>query len=457
MTCETRVMAEAPGKREEPVTDIKQVGLGLFAVLLLMGTAVKVCGKPAHPDAPVVAVASARPSASPISSAVPPPATREPAGLSAPIAAAYAKDGEVIVAGLDVPAKAIRVQRLDDKGAIVADGVAFDGVKWSSDSELKLAAGGGAIAVTWHGLRQEKLVRQLVMLGADLSKKLDPTEVSSAYCATKDGVWFANDLVATTRSWNGEKEQFSLPKDKDASLYCGAHRAFGVIEEEELTSIVPLAADAGAPVVMMREADFGEDDQRELSEYNVGDELGVVRLAISGAVAVRETTGPLHALKSTIGRDDDVVAVDATSKVVVIVYTEDVSSSCPHEGNDTPVSTRVRALRIDRATFEESTVELSPGGCGAEIGPFFTGPLGDGVSVAWALRASGLGRARAPIVGLSHARVALGAAPALAKIDQAADALVDAGCDGAHCYAAALVRKTEDDPMSPGYVRVLRW
>lgn len=456
-------MTEDPGKKaDEPVTDLKQVGLGLFAILLLMGTGVKVCGKPAHPDASTPAPSTSSMVASVNSREPSPPSAREHAGLSAPIAAAYSKNGEVLVAGLDVPAKAIRVQRIDAKDAIIADKTALDDVKWSTDSDLKLAAGGDAVALTWHGIRQNKLVRQLVMLGSDLTKKVEPTEVSSAYCATRDGVWFANDTVATSRAWNGEKARFPLPKDKDASLYCSTRRAFGVIEDEDKTSILPLVADAGAPIVMMKEGDFGEDDQRELSEYNVGDEIGVVRLSLSGAIAIRETNGSaastLHKLKSTIGRDDDVVAVDATTKEVVIVYTQDVSSSCPAgESNETVVSTRVQALRVDRTSFEESTVELSPGRCGAEVGPFFTGAVGDDVSVAWVERGSGLGKARAPIVGLAHSSVSLAGAPALARIEQVADALVDAGCDGTHCYAAALVRRDDNDPMTPGYARVLRW
>lgn len=455
-------MTEEQGKMaDEPVTDLKQVGLGLFALLLLFGTGVKVCGKPGHPEAPTIAAVPWSSQSAPTTSE-PSAGVKARPGLSAPIAAAYAKNGEVVIAGLDVPAKAIRVQRIDVKDAVLSDRIAFDDVKWTTDSDLKLAAGGDAVALTWHGLRHDKLVRQLVMLGADLTKKVEPTEVASAYCATKDAVWFANDTSATSRAWNGETARFSLPKDKDASLYCSARRAFGVIEEDDKTSILPLVADAGAPVVMMKEGDFGEDDQRELSEYNVGDELGVVRLGLSGAIAIRETTnggaGMLHKLKSTIGRDDDVVAVDATTKEVVIVYTQDVSSSCPAaESNETQVSTRVQALRVDRATFDESTVELSSGRCGAEIGPFFTGGVGDDVSVAWVERGSGVGKARAPILGLSHLTVALSSVPTLARIDQVADALVDAGCDGTHCFAAALVRRDDGDAMTPGYVRVLRW
>lgn len=446
---------------EEPVTDIKQVGLGLFAVLLLFGTAVKVCGKPAHPEQ-VSGAGSSSATFSAASAAPPRSTAKERVGLSAPIAAVFVKGGDVVVAGLDVPSKSIRVQRIDEKGAVLFDRVALDDVKWSSDSDVKLAASPDAVALTWHGLRHGKLVRQLVMLGPELAVKVEPIEVPSAYCTTRDGVWFANDVVATAQSWTGEKATFTLPKDKDSSLYCSARRAFGVIEEDEKTSILPLVPDGGGSVVMIKEAEFGDDDQRELSEYNVGDEIGVVRLGLSGAIALRETVdggaGALHRLKSTIGRDDDVVAVDATSKVVVIVYTQDVSATCPSQaGEATAVATRVQALRIDRSSFEESTVELAAGRCGAETGPFFTGTLGDDVSVAWVERGSGLGKARAPILGLSHATVGQVGASTSARIEQVADALVDAGCDGTHCYAAALVRRDDNDAMTPGYVRVLRW
>jgi hypothetical protein len=117
---------------------------------------------------------------------------------------------------------------------------------------------------------------------------------------------------------------------------------------------------------------------------------------------------------------------------------------------------KVAAVRVDRQTFDESVVELSPGRCGHEVGPFFTSALGDGVSVAWTERAGGAGRARAPIVALAHALVAPSGTPVLARIEQSAEALVDATCDAAGCFAAALVRR-EGAPAAPGLAKVLRY
>jgi hypothetical protein len=190
-----------------------------------------------------------------------------------------------------------------------------------------------------------------------------------------------------------------------------------------------------------------------------------VRLGVSGAVTLREVKagapGPIHKLKTTIPRDDDVVAVDASPRAVVIVFTEDVGDACPNAndaGSTGAASTRVKALRIDRTTFEESIVELSPGMCGREVGPFFTGALGDTVSVAWVERVPVAGKARAPVAGLAHRVVPAAGPPGeLARSDQPADALVDAGCDGARCYAVALARREGMDAMVPGLARVIRY
>lgn len=423
----------------------------------------------------------------------------EPGGLSAPIAAARGEHGDVVVAGLDVAARAIRVQRISDKDELLVDQTIFDGVMWSSESELKVAPAAAGVAVTWRGLRAGKLVRQLVILGADLAPIGSVHDVSAASCATRDAVWFTDGRRVHTRPWTGRPARFDLPKDKDAVLVCGVHRAFALLDEDDGTSLVTFggaslassaggldagarpdaragggggggdaAAGAGAgvsrPMQLLTESEFGEDDQRERPDYTVGDDVGVVRLGVSGAMALREVRdgipGSLHKLRTVIPRDDDVVAVDATPRVVVIVFSEDVSDACAKDGGTTATvgSTRVKALRVDRTTFEESIVELSPGMCAREVGPFFTGAQGDGVSVAWVERVPIAGKSRAPIAALAHCVVpAAGPTAELARVEQAADALVDAACDGTRCYAVALARRAGMDAMVPGLAKVIRY
>jgi hypothetical protein len=382
--------------------------------------------------------------------------------FSAPIAAAHETGGDVLVAGLDVPAKAIQLLRIGPSDEVRARTTAFSDVKWSSEADLKvMASGGGGAAVTWRGLRAGKLGRSLVTVSADLGKVAAPVEVTGPSCATRDSIWFTDGKRAHSRSWTGATVDIDLPKDREAALVCGTTRAWAFLEEDDGTSFLPLASPDGGRAsasVLLREADFGEDEQRERSEYTFGDELGIVRLASSGMVAYREvkdgTVGALKKARTKIPHDDDVVAVDATSRALAIVFTQDASSSCP----DGQASTKVSALRIDRATGEETSLELSTGICTREVGQFFTGAVGDAVSVAWVERVPAAGKPKAPIVALAHASVpATGAAQAVKRIDVAADALVDAGCDAERCYAVALERRSGTDGMVPGPIRVLRY
>lgn len=387
--------------------------------------------------------------------------------LSAPIAAAHLPSGEIVVAGLDVAAKGIRVQRLGPKSEVLGERVALADVAWSTDSDLKLVAGEG-IAVTWRGLRGGKLVRQLVTLGVDLTPKGEPVDVAAASCATREALWFSDGARASVRPWKGATHTVALPKDQETSLLCAAESAFAVLEDDDKTSITALGSAAGptrgATHVMIREHEFGEDEQRELSEYTVGDDVGVVRLSRSGALAMRElksgALGALAKLKTTIRPDDDVVAVDASATEVVIVYTQDVADAGAAPGSEPAPCTKVAALRVNRASLDESTVVLSEARCGFEVGPFFTSAVRGGVQVAWAERASTIGQARAPIVGLAHVRVELDKTPTVARIEQAADALVDAGCDDKGCYAVALAR-TAAAPgakdATAGFAKVLRY
>jgi hypothetical protein len=408
-------------------------------------------------------------------------------GLSAPIAATRIEAGDVVVAGLDVPARSIRVQRINPNDEVTIDRTILEGVLWSSESDLKVVPAARGVAVTWRGLRGGKLVRQMIVLGPDLSPQGEIVTVAAASCATRDALWFTDGKRVHGRPWSGQESKSQLPRDKEAALVCGQHRAFALLDEDDGTSVIVLGGggDAGAApdaghtggaghpgdagkvavpqgaIALLKESEFGEDDQRECAEYTVGDDLGVVRLAASGAIAMREVqggiAGPLRKLKTTIPRDDDVVAVDASARGVVVVFTEDVADACGDAGATVP-STRVKALRIDRATFDESVVELSPGACGREVGPFFTGVQGDNVSVAWVERVPVKGQSRAPVAGLAH-RLVVPAGPLgdLVRADQPADALVDAGCDGTRCYAVALARRPGMDAMVPGLARVIRY
>lgn len=402
-------------------------------------------------------------------------------GLSAPIAATVLDDGQVLVAGLDVPLASVRVQRISAKGEVTEERTVLEGVAWSSDAELRLASGGPGAMLTWRGRRAGKPVKQLTFLGPDLGTKGEAVDVSVGSCATRDGLWSTDGKRIDGRTWTGEVTHANLPHEQDPELVCGQHRAFALVDAEEGTSLWFLGAgmpDGGAgtsrggtsapvpltgPLLLLRESDYGDDELRERSAFTVGDDIGLVRLAASGALSVREVRDgqalPPRPLKHKIGKDDDLVAVDGSRLALTVVYTSDAGESCRSDGGVVRSKPKVMALRVDRTNFEEQVFELSPGECGREVGPFFTGVIGDAVSVAWVERVPVLGKSSAPIAGLAHRKVPGQGATVepLVRLVEPADALVDAGCDGSRCYAVALARQPHADNMVPGFAKVIRF
>lgn len=409
------------------------------------------CGKASPPETNAVVPKEADAAA---------PAIASPGGLSAPIAASHVGEGHVVVAGLDVPARAIRVQKLRGAGDVVAERTILDELKWTSDAELRMSAAGGGVVVTWRGLRNGKAVQQMVLLGKDLAPKGSPVDVTATSCATRDMVWFAVGRVVkgirlgssdggTVTGYSG-----TLPIEHETSITCGASAAFALLESEEMTSAVALGA-AETAVPLLKESELGEESQ-ERADWVEGDTLGIVRLDTRGGLSMRElragTTTQLRRLEKRIPQDDDIVAVDASPRAVAIVYSSDASDAC---SAGSP-STKISAIRVDRNGRGESVHELSPGECGREVGPFFTSAFGDDVVVAWVERGSTEAKTKPPITGLGYARIAAGGKGAKGRVSQRADALVDAGCDKTRCYAVALTRRN-DDPMLPGIAKVLTY
>lgn len=436
------------------------VGFGLSLGVMALLAGCRGCSKSESSDGKVTGAASSASTATNSHEL----STPKPAGMSAPIAAAHGADGSVIVAGFDASEKAIRVLRIDAKDHVSPSQIALSNAVTTPDSELKVHThGADGTFVVWRGNRGTRLVRQILRLDANLAPKGDPNDIPVASCATQDGVWVSDGSQVLARAWSGSTSIVPLPRDKDSGILCGPTRAYALMDEDDGVSVLPLGSTDAKPFELLREKDFGGDDQRDIGEYTVGDDLGIVRISNSGALAIRELHGdkvaPLHRLKTTIGKDDDISAIDASPELVTIVFTRDSSSTCaaPPNGGDTPVASDVLALRVRRDTFEESVLELAKGKCGTETGPFFTGALGTAVSVAWIERAGGAGKARAPIVGLVHASIGASGPVTTKRIEQAADAIVDAGCDGTRCYAAALVRPNQDETTAADAIKVLRY
>jgi hypothetical protein len=310
--------------------------------------------------------------------------------------------------------------------------------------------------------------RALVLIGPRGELRGEPTEVGAAFCATADGLaWIDPRTSGPTRVLArrlgdaAAREVLSVSPDRDPALVCGDHAVVVLGDGDDdltATAFVPGAA-AKPRVVAIRDADFGDDDEREHDAYTLGDDLGLVRVGSSGAVALREiprdsVPTAWRRLKQTIPPDDDVVAVDGDADATLIAFTHDADDACPGIGS---TAESVWVLRVDRKTGAESLLSLAPADCDRSPGPFWIAAASPGgPTVAWVERTTKLPAKAAPIAGVALRTIAAGGTKGR-RIELVADAVVDAGCDDRACSLAALVRPADGDGMQPEAISVFSY
>jgi hypothetical protein len=389
----------------------------------------------------------------------------EEAVFSAPIAATMVGRDRV-VAGLVAAAKKIRVRATRD-GRLLWTRDVFDGASWAPDVDLRLLPAGDGVAVVWRSPAANGS-RALVRLGPGGEPLGETVPVGATVCSTADGVaWVdpkrAGPVRVRAMKWGDQVlDAATLPADRDAALVCGDHVVFVLGDGDDdlvAASFVPGAA-AGPFRVAIRDADFGEDEEREHEAYTAGDSLGLVRIGASGAISTRDVprsgpATPWRTLKHKLSQDDDVVAVDGDASAVLVVFTRDADDACPGTVNSSAVS--VHALRIDRAAGTETIFDLSSPDCDASPGPFWIAHPPAGPSVAWVERSGKVAPNTPPVRRLAVRLLGPdGIRPT--AIDVAADAVVDGSCSDAGCFAAALVRPpAADDGMLPEAIQVLAY
>jgi hypothetical protein len=402
-------------------------------------------------------------------------ATLDLAVFSAPIAAARSAAHQDVVAGLVAADRVVRAIGLVDGKPVWAADVLTD-VAWAPDAELHAQpAGDGGVVLVWRGSRSGKVGRTLVEVGPHGEIRNEPMEIGAALCTTADGLdWIYPRTRGPTRvvaqAWSEpaapareKRDVVTIASDREPTLVCGDHAVFVLGDgDDDLTAtvFVPGGAPARPPVVAIRDADFGDDDEREHDAYSLGDDLGLVRVGSSGAVALRDlrrdgASVPWRRLEQTLPPDDDVVAVDGDAEATFIVFTHDADDACPGTGS---TAESVRALRIDRTTGAESFLDLAAADCDRTPGPFWiAADAPAGLTLGWVERGAHVGARAAPIVGVSLRTVSRHGARATRprRIELQADAVVDAGCDDRGCSLAALLRPAGADGMQPESIAVV--
>jgi len=377
--------------------------------------------------------------------------------FSAPIAAVRT-GGVQVVAGLVAAEGVIRVMGLRaGRASWTAD--AFGKLAWAPDAEMKLSPAGDGVALVARGLGL-KSDRTLLLLGPHGEMRGDPIDLGASYCMTADGLAWVDPrpggpVRVRAKIWSEAqaREVVTIAADRRPALVCGDHEVFVLGDGDDdltLTAFVPGDLVAKAPLVAIRDADFGDDDEREHDTYTVGDDLGLLRVAGSGSIAMREIAKgrnptPWRKLKHSLSEDEDVVAVDGDASATLVVFTHEADDACPGVGS---TAEGVRALRIDRATGEESVLDLARPDCEVSPGPFWIAAAPGAPVIAWVERAAKLSPKAAPIRGLATRALRAGGVTS-GSVNIQADALADGGCDDGGCFAAALLREPGGDGTRP--------
>ncbi len=394
------------------------------------------------------------------------PVFLSPAVFSPPIAA-NRLNHELVVAGLVTAEGVVRVMALGD-GAPVWTVDALKGVSWIADADLRLQPARDGMALVWRGSLGGKAAAALVILGPHGEPRGDVVPIGGGACTTAEGVAWLDPRAAgasthvRARSWSDPevRDVLSIPSERAVTLSCGEHVIYALGDGDDdltATALTPGGAGSQPPTVAIRDKDFGDDDEREHEAYVFGDDLGIVRVSDSGTISMREIShghaSAWRRLKHALSEGDDVVAVDGDATATFVVFTRESNDACS-EAEATAES--VRSLRIDRSSGEESVILLAPARCESAPGPFWIAQGGADPAVAWTERRTKASLNRAPIDALAF-RILSRDRPSSGRIDMAADALVEAGCDDGGCFAAALLRGPDSAGDRPGSVRGLRY
>lgn len=380
--------------------------------------------------------------------------------LSLPIAATRTRDEKVLVAGLVVADKAIAVVALDGASNVVGQSTVIEGAGWTSGAELRFLAGPSGPALFFHGVRDGKRADLVVRLDEAGRASAAPMEVGPSPCRVGDDVvWLASGKAHVLSLTSRAARTVALSSgDGEATVACSSDDARVLWEHEGDHDDEPVLrrGDAGASRrPLFRDADFPDDEAREVAEYTWAGGLGWVRVGHAGSLALRESSAgalaPVKKVGTKVG-DDDLVAVDSSLAAVHVVATHEDEEPACDSGASAPA---VRVVRVDRASQEVKVVPVAPAACGRERGPFTTEIVDGKLVVWWVERARGRGRSAPPIAGLGWGEVTDGASPRTGFVEVAADGLAHAGCAHGRCYAVALERPPGEDGMKPEPVRVL--
>jgi len=384
--------------------------------------------------------------------------------LSLPMGAALLPNGAVVVAGLSVPDRAIKVARILPDGKVDAAASVFPNAEWAHDSEVSVHPVGDDVVVTFRGKVEGGLGRSLVRLDARLVAK-EPLVFSPTTCATKDGVYWLDRHRVSAELPAGHRDYTVPPLSGDLGLFCDESRALVTADAEGVLTVVPVLADTLGPLaILVGEKDF-DDEEREHSLFFRPEGPSVFRIGNEGAIAVKLPGQAARKISGKLEEDDDLVLVDADIGTVYVASTQDHdgceagedASALPTQ-RTSRFSTAIHLLRVDLGEGKATRESLGRAACGHQASTFFFGKAKDRRVLAWTERAPASNKTVPPIAALAYRVFGPVAGGTFAKrVPLRADGLVDAGCNTSTCAAVWLERPEGEDDRKPELPKVLRF
>jgi hypothetical protein len=383
--------------------------------------------------------------------------------LSMPIGATLVPGGGVVVAGLSVPDKVVRVARVARGGAVERRVDVLAGAEWAHDAEVSPHAVGSSVVLVYRGKLEGQLQRVIVRLD-DALVAAPRRPFGTTTCATRDAVYWLDKKAVRAELAAGPRD-LELPSiEGDLGLFCDETRAFVTSDTEGALSAVSLSGEGTRTVLpIVAEKDFA-DEEREHAFFATASGLAVLRVGAEGALATKAPLEPKREVGLKLDDEEDLVLADADDTTLYLATTrEHEGCAAGEDASALPTlrasrfSTSVHVVRLDLASGKATREDLGRAACGHQVGTFFFGKSGDRRVLSWTERAPGSGKAKAPIDALA-VRVLGRATPTVAqKIPLHADGLVDAGCDAEGCVAVWLERPEAQDDRQPELPRILRF
>jgi hypothetical protein len=420
--------------------------LGIVATLFLArcGSCSSCNGHAAADAGAASASASAKPSA-------------VAAPLSLPMAADHDAAGNVYVAGFVAARSAVNLSRFDDHGRLSWSVDAVSELGFSSDAHVDVVASPDGANVIWRGLQNKKRARVAQWVSGDGSVSGVPAAVGENACTAAGWLYAIGGKLgssALVRPIHGgnDKSLVTIPEGHDPGLVCGeGNRAYIVDDGDEDIGVRLLDPDKehALPRAALVPLDALGDEVREHEDFTTGDTLRELLVTEKGALALYQydgtTVAPRRALDTTIGTDEDMMAVDGNASRVVALIAREATARC-----DGDMGTDVVALDIPLDGSKEQVTEIAHAPCGRDLGPYWVAPTPDAIYLAWSVRGPRSG-SRAPVEALAWTKLG----GAVTEVTLSAEDVVFAGCAKGKCMFATIARPEGTDGMVPGEARVI--